>query len=375
MQGFQQAAQQPTLPFGGSMENTGTGGNQPFTSSFYNKPQASTITSNTLFPSSGNTLPTIAVRPVPFPKETKFVDLPPEMRNSLEAIEKNLRELSEQNAALASRNSYDEGITKKLFIEVREVEKRVASAEMTGETCKGHVMVAKRALNQYWRYGESVARMLVASKQSGEEGMTKWVPVIPPGDNNTLLEEIILRMELQLSELTDSANSVTKQIDYVNERDMIGVGAGIGGVEALRITLRHQMDVFIALASMVASENEEMEKMRESYRSFVKKYRRDHRDPFVPRSSANANVVSIGNVNIVPSVLSSDVGTTISKPSMPLFINNPVPSNTTSNVPSFNFGGGGTNLKRNESVGPSSYSTSSLLGAPSNNPFVLNTPR
>lgn len=152
--------------------------------------------------SSCTILPTIAqpVTGIPFPKETKFTDLPQELKNNLECIERTLRIASEQSATLKTQSYND---TNSLTIDIGQLTDRILSCETTNENCRGQVLSAKRVLNQYWKYGESVARMIIASRQTGPDNQIKWVPIITPADFN-LIEEMVVRLESQVVELVDT---------------------------------------------------------------------------------------------------------------------------------------------------------------------------
>jgi hypothetical protein len=147
--------------------------------------------------------PTIAqpVTGMPFPKETKITDLPADLRANLEAVERTLCLAHDQSVALASQPYTD---TAGLARAVAGFADRVAVCEGANETCRGHVDAAKRVLNRFWRYGEEVARMVISSRQTGPDGQLKWVPVITPSDLS-LLEEMIFRLETQVTELVDAA--------------------------------------------------------------------------------------------------------------------------------------------------------------------------
>lgn len=299
-------AQQPSSVFGTS-NTTGMGGFGP-------QPSSSALLPSTVMGGGGGAapslfapkgtigtslLPTIAQAPVPFPKDTKFGDLPAEMRANLEAIEGRLRTASEQSALLTGR-TYE--TTGRLGGEIDRFSERLLAAEAAQDTCKGHVLAAKRVLNQYWRYGEGVWRMLAASRQpTGEGGGTgiKWVPVITPGDV-TPLEELIARMETQVEQLTDAAASLERQLGGSTTGTAInGTTAGPGRefgeqqqqqqhpVEMLKTTIKQQSELFLSLAGRVALMHEEADRMRSVYRSFLRRFRHDQRDPFAPRVSAN----------------------------------------------------------------------------------------
>ena len=133
-------------------------------------------------------------------------------------------------------------------------------------------------------------------------------------------------------------------------------------VDMLRNTLRHQHDLFMRLAGKVALMEEDLEKLRGSYRTFLAKYQSDPRDPFLPRVGAiapriNEKVQSIEsssqqlNPNPPPSVFATV------KPSAPLF---------TIPAPQFNFNTG--------TGGNKGLSLSGTQAIQTPNPF-LQTPR
>lgn len=259
------------------------------------------------------TLPTIAqpMTGIPYPKETKFADLPPELRANLETIERTLRTAAEQSAAL-SMHSYAE--TSKLTGEVRSFEERLAACETASDTFKSQLGTAKSVLNQYWRYGETVARMLVASRQNTPEGKVKWVPVITPADF-TLLDEMVLRLNSQIGQLAAAAAQLGRQLEQLGRPHE-------SSAELLRSALKSQHDLFMGLTSRVALLNEQVDALRSQYKTFLAKYRNDLRDPFAPRSAAVAAQGSAPPVptasNPVPPVPPPSALATL-QPAPPLF--------------------------------------------------------
>jgi hypothetical protein len=139
-------------------------------------------------------------------------------------------------------------------------------------------------------------------------------------------------------------------------------------VDMLRNTLRHQHDLFMRLAGRVALMEEDLEKLRGSYKAFLIKYRSDLRDPFAPRvgattSRVGAAAAQIGATTATQSIEASQqsnpppsVFTTI-KPTAPLF---------TMPAPQFNFNSGSAGNKRLSLSGTQTTQTP--------NPF-LQTPR
>jgi hypothetical protein len=146
----------------------------------------------------------------------------------LESIERTLRTAVEQSGALSTMNFV---MTTKLTSDIESFEDRVITCETANETCRGHIMSAKRILNQYWKYGESVARMVVASRQVGTDGQVKWVPVISPTDLG-LLEEMVLRVESQVLELIDTAT--VKPFESFHVLGIIKTDGSIGTVKQIQ---------------------------------------------------------------------------------------------------------------------------------------------
>lgn len=221
------------------------------------------------------TLPTIAqpMTGIPYPKETKFADLPAELRANLESIERTLRTAAEQSSAL-SMLSYTE--TSRLTSEVKSFAERMAACETASDTFKSQLSAAKSVLNQYWRYGESVARMIVASRQVTSDGQVKWIPVITPADF-TLLEEMIIRLSSQVAQLCSTASVLGRQLEQLGRSQ--GTSA-----ELLRGALKNQYDLFMGLTGRVALLSEQVDALRSLYKTFLAKYRNDPRDPFVSRA-------------------------------------------------------------------------------------------
>lgn len=209
---------------------------------------------------------------IPFPRDTNFMDLPPEIRTSLETVEKSLIQASDQSAILASQ-SFEE--TERISKGIQMLEQRLIVCEASSENVRTQLSAAKSVLNQFWRYGESVARMVVASRQLTPEGRIQWVPIITPGDL-VLLEELSMRLVSQIQQLESSASMLMRQLDLLSSHR-------VAHPELLSSTLKTQGNVFIKLAAQVNQVQEEVEQMRKEYRSFIAKFRDDLRDPFARR--------------------------------------------------------------------------------------------
>lgn len=194
--------QQPTNLFG-NQQSTSLFGHQQSTNNLFGTQQSN--------PQTIQQLPLVAqpATGIPYPKDTKFSDLNDSMRNSLETVEKSLRTLFDLSAALSARE-YNH--TESLAERISSISKRVSACEATNEACRSQLASAKRIMNGYWRYGETVARAVVACKPQLTPMASKTTmdsttaPFIAPSIQTVeLLEEIVSRMELQATDLVDAA--------------------------------------------------------------------------------------------------------------------------------------------------------------------------
>lgn len=296
-------------------------------------------------------LPTIAqpVTGTPYPKETKFLDLPNETRASLEAIEKTMHQFMEQSAVLNSKTNTG---TMKISSDIHHFEARLVAAESANEMCRGHLLSAKKIMNQFWKYGESVARMIVSSKQhNAADGSIKWIPVITPS-NLALFEEMIGRLEVQIAELSGNASSLSRQLEQSSFNRKAPLDSVTGSLKNLH-------DFFVNVTSKISSQQEELEKIKLSYKNFILRYRNDSRDPFSPKSAnPSSNSPSSATISSV-----NDRPPQSNLPAVPIFFSNEMGLNSQNRQLSVPAGGGSINYSRPTPANP-----------PLANPF-LQTPK
>lgn len=219
-----------------------------------------------------------------FPKETKFVDLPADVRTAIEALEKTIRKYETDSCQLSTRHLQE---IDKFKVSVDELGKKMNSFEFALNQSRGKLLLAKRSLNQYWKYGESVARYITGVKQAATPGAVNIDQ--PPLNLSDLkfVESIILDLEKWEQELEHLYRTIKDNLDSVQSQSPFSVGS-------LKSVIRSNGEALINLTTAFSTLHNEIDFLRDEYRRFNLVHRNDSRDPFSPK------VISAPNHPIPP---------------------------------------------------------------------------
>lgn len=209
------------------------------------------------------------------------MDLPAELRQNIEALEKTIQAHADASRPFSTRadpSAQLEKIESKLYL----LEEKMAAYASHHAHQSSRISALKKATSGHWRYSESVARTIEASRLADprENGKMLWSRAFAPNDPTAShFYEVLLEMEQQLAQAEQVYETIKKQIEPLTN--------GSEGVhspsESLKIILKNEQDMLSVLSRRYSQLKEELEAMRKSYRAFCVKYRNDSRDPFVSR--------------------------------------------------------------------------------------------
>lgn len=208
---------------------------------------------------------------MPYPKETKFMDLPLEIRQAIESLHKTVTGYSDSSAFLQNREC---SRVEHLSSALRALEAKMAAFEVLYTQNSGRMVKAKRTMHQYWKYAEAVARAIKSAKAATPESRSV-VPAFIPQDMR-FLDDIVAAMEVRIFELQRLAEEVKRTLEMLQQNSTFTP-------KALRNAIKFQNDVFMGVGNRYAQLHYDVEKLRDAYRAFCIKYRHDYRDPFQSR--------------------------------------------------------------------------------------------
>lgn len=250
-----------------------------------------------------------------FPKETKFVDLPTDVRTAIESLEKTIRKYESDSCQLSSRHLQD---IESFNLVIENLDKKLNLFEFTLNQSRGKLLLAKRSLNQYWKFGESVARYAAGMKQASTSGTIENLSLTLA--DFKFVESIIFDLEKREYELEHLYLAIKNNLEYVQSQSRFSVGT-------FKSVIKSNGEALINLTTAYATLRKEIELLRDEYRKFNLVHRNDSRDPFSPKVSTTSNQpvsVPAATPLIAPSLTSlipqSQPASLLSLPSAATFI-------------------------------------------------------
>lgn len=216
-----------------------------------------------------------------YPRETNFMDLPPELRQSIEALEKTIQAHADAARPFSARvdpTSQLDQIENKLNL----LEEKIAVYSSHHAQQSSRIASTKKMTSAHWRYAESVARTIDASRHNNpqEPGKVHWSRAFAPNDPTAShFDDILNEMDQQLQQAEQVYDSIRRQIEPLTT----GIEGAHSPAESVKIIIKHEQSITAALNRRYAQLKEEIDAMRKVYRAFCVKYRNDSRDPFASR--------------------------------------------------------------------------------------------
>jgi len=143
----------------------------------------------------------------------------------------------------------------------------------------------KKMTSNHWRYSESVARTIEASRTTSESPVT-WNRAFSPNDaTSSHFEDIVSELEQQIEQVEVMAESIQRQIEPLLMQS--GREAALSSpIDAVRQILSNEIDLKSTLLSRYSQLKADIEVMRRNFQTFCSKFRGDVRDPFISKVAA-----------------------------------------------------------------------------------------
>ena len=230
-----------------------------------------------LFGNQISSIPQIASTPAPFPRDTKFSELPQDLKTSLEQLEKTIRENSSKLMLLPANQSRSE------FKNVQDFEAKLNQVQAVLDARRDTLKELRRKMNYYWRYAENTAQALLASKSVTTDGRSVYkVPPMTPGLDP--LERSVEELEGQMATLNRLGTVARRRLDSL-----------LSPPRPLEETIPNSIKSQVQAVEALTRKIEEMEKgiaeEKGKYQEFLRKYRNFYQDPFNPTNTNTATTL------------------------------------------------------------------------------------
>jgi len=320
------AASQPTAP----SSSFGFGSQAPSTTGSFSAPTTSTssgMASNQFFSSSN---PSHTTTGMPYPKETKFSDLPADIQKAIENLETTIRGYEATSFHITERRYEAVDISTS---RIQELEGKLQVFDFAIQQNQARMIAAKRNLGKYWKYGENVARHVTSLKAVAGHSVPPAVDAIDNlilASDQMFIESIIHDFEQKAGELSTLASNVNVLVMNIQSQSSFSI-------QSVKNTIKAHSETLLALAEKLASFHDEIETLRSSYRQFCLLYRNDSRDPFASKYVAPASSDMSGTklTSVIAPMLNTLLGQS-SQPSSPFGFSNPTTKAPPVSFPSAN---------------------------------------
>lgn len=210
------------------------------------------------------------------------MDLPAELRQNLEALEKTIQGHADASRPLSNRVDPSQQLCKiddKLCL----LEEKIAAYSCLHAQQNSRISSLKKSGNGHWRYSENVARTIEASRNN-MNGKVTWTRAFAPNDSTAShYEEILKEMDSQLNEAEGMAEALKKQIEPFVNAAASSNSVTSSPTESIKYLLKTEQEISASLQRRYNQIRDEIELMRRNYRNFCVKFRKDSRDPFAPK--------------------------------------------------------------------------------------------
>lgn len=220
---------------------------------------------------------------MPYPKETKFADLPNEVKSAIETLEKTIREYESSSFQVSNRRYESVSMSESLN---ENIEKKLRVFEFAIQHNQNRMVAAKRNLGKYWKYGETVARHLSNIKvqqqqqQQQQQALQSQQPSQPnnphdiiPSTDVKFLEGILQDFDARAKEMQLLAQNIRSLLEHLQHQPLFTLSN-------IKETIKSHSEALFALADSLSTFHEDVEELRNQYRRFCLLYRHDSRDPF-----------------------------------------------------------------------------------------------
>lgn len=205
------------------------------------------------------------------------MDLPAELRQNLGALEKTIQSHADASRPLSNRVDPSQQLFK-IEDKLSLLEEKILAYSCLHAQQNSRISSLKKSGNGHWRYSESTARTIEASRNN-VNGKITWTRAFSPNDPTAShYEEIFKEVDAQLNEAEGMAEALRKQIE-----PFVTGSTANNSVESVKFLLKTEQEIAAALQRRYNQIRDEIDLMRRNYRNFCIKFRKDSRDPFAPK--------------------------------------------------------------------------------------------
>lgn len=211
------------------------------------------------------------------------MDLPAELRQSIESLEKTIQGHADASRPFSNRIDPSQQLLQ-IEDKLSLLEEKISAYSCLHAQQNSKILNLKKTTSAHWRYSENTARTIEASRTSvNSGGKVTWSRAFAPNDPTALhYEEILKEMDDQLLEAEGMCEALKKQIEpFVSSAT--SNQAISSPTESIKFLLKTEAEIFSAIQRRYTQIHDEMDLMRKNYRNFCIKFRKDSRDPFAPK--------------------------------------------------------------------------------------------
>lgn len=198
------------------------------------------------------------------------MDLPADIRESIQKLESTIRQYENDSSQLPVHDANEMTSFDK---SVQEMETKLHAFELALASNRNKIISAKRSLNQFWKYGESVSRFIQSAKQNpAEMAKAEYTPI-----DARFSETIIEDMERRVEELKHAYENISTNLKLLQSNSTFSLGS-------LKYAIKSHGESLLNLSACLSALHAQIDQLRDEYRRYLILQRQDHRDPFVPKT-------------------------------------------------------------------------------------------
>ncbi len=211
------------------------------------------------------------------------MDLPADLRQSIEALEKTIQSHADASRPFSNRVDPTQQLCQ-IENKLSLLEEKISAYSCLHAQQNSRISNLKKTTSGHWKYSENAARTIEASRNAPTASkVVTWSRAFAPNDPTAShYEDILVEMDSQLIEAEGMAEALKKQIEpFLNAA--ASAQNVLSPAESIKFLLKSEQEILTSLQRRYNQIRDEIDLMRRTYRSFCSKYRRDTRDPFASK--------------------------------------------------------------------------------------------
>lgn len=222
------------------------------------------------------------------------------MRQNIESLERVIQ--SHATAARTFSGRPDpSGQLAQIDLKLNLLEEKLSAYSTLHAQQHSRALAMKRHTSSHWRYAESVARTIEASR-TATENSTVWSRAFAPNDaTSSHFEEIVSELEQQIDQVETMAEGIQRQIEPLMGQSARDVA--YPAIDSVRQILANEIELKSSLLNRYSQLKADVDVLRGNFRAFCSKFRGDVRDPFMTKHVAvDTTPSTIPNASNVQSI-------------------------------------------------------------------------